>query len=375
MPMQAVEAAKSDGLGLSSQAVIASMRRHGIRFTAANYAVWQCYLSGCNAVLKRAIDIVISNESCIDQPALNRLYTRHFCPSQGALGLQQAAQISLDQLAETRDLLRGAPRPEEILAKIEEVAEQIRDVMACTQTLLARLSQSQERITLLESYLNDATHDASTDSLTGLFNRRAFDTALRGAAGEAMNSGADLAFVLVDVDHFKLVNDTWGHPVGDDVLRHVAAILTRTVRGGDIVARYGGEEFGIILANTGRRGALSVAENLREAVSAHPFAVSTESGGQTTEAILRVTISAGIACFAPGEPLRHWLDRADQALYRAKNGGRNRVVFGSTASLPSTQLTRPNPSFGQFSGAASKGIAMKPGSMPPDPPAGACPAE
>jgi diguanylate cyclase len=367
--MQAVEAAKSDGLGLSSQAVIASMRRHGIRFTSANYAVWQCYLSGSNAVLKRAIDIVISNGVGIDQAALNRLYTRHFCPSHGALGLQQAAQLSLDHLAETRALLRGAPGPDNILAKIEEVAEQIREVMTCTQTLLARLAQSEERIALLESYLNDATRDASTDSLTGLLNRRAFDAALRCAAAEAMNSGAGLAFVLIDVDHFKLVNDSWGHAVGDDVLRHVAAILTRTVRGGDIVARHGGEEFGIILGNTGRRGAFSVAENLREAVGAQPFAVTTESGGETTEAILRVTISAGIACFSPGEPIGQWLGRADQALYRAKNGGRNRVVFGGTASLP-----RPNSVFAERSGAQGIHITLKAGaggSRPPDPTASA----
>ncbi len=361
--MQAVEAAKSDALGLSSQAVIASMRRHGIRFTSANYAVWQCYLGGGNAILKRAIDIVLSNAGTVDQPALSRLYTRHFCPSQGALAVQQAAQLSLDHLAETQALLGGTPSAGRILSKIEALADQVHDVMACTQTLIARLSQSEERISLLESYLNDATRDASTDSLTGLFNRRAFDSALRSAAGEAMNSGASLAFILVDVDHFKLVNDSWGHAVGDEVLRHVATILTRTVRGGDIVSRYGGEEFGIILGNTGRRGAIAVAENLREAVSSQPYSVTTETG-DAAEAILHVTISAGIACFSAGEAIGHWLGRADQALYRAKNGGRNRVVFGST-----TPLARAS----AFAGDGIRIAAQTgPGApMPPDPPPGA----
>jgi len=341
--MRAAEAVHADGqetpsletpaAALSSQAVVGSMRRHGIRFTSGNYAVWQSYLSGTNPTLKRAIEIVLSNGGTIDQPALNRLYTRHFCPSQGVIGLQHAAQRSLEQIAQATSLLSGSAPCRKILAKLREVEAQINDVMAASHTLVGRLSQSEERIALLESYLNDATRDASTDSLTGLLNRRAFDAALRNLAGDAMNTGADLSFILIDVDHFKLVNDTWGHPIGDEVLRHVAAMLTRKVRGGDLVARYGGEEFAVILGQTGRRGALKVAENLREAVNSHPFIVTAGFDDNQTEARLRITISAGLSSYVPGESVGHWLGRADDALYRAKRAGRNRVVFAGDGPL------------------------------------------
>jgi diguanylate cyclase len=335
---QADSVGRANNQGLHSQAVIASMRQHGIRFTADNYGVWQSYMSGTNPVLKRAIDIVLSNGGTIDQGALQRLYTRHFCPARSALAVREQAQQALDKLNHATTILCASPCPAGLLALLEDVSGRMHAIMSGTQAVLARLSESEERVALLESHLNDATRDASTDGLTGLLNRRAFDLALRSAAAEAMNSGDDLAFILIDVDHFKHVNDDWGHAVGDEVLRHVAALLMRTVRGGDLVARYGGEEFAIILNGTGRRGALSVAENLREAVSTHPFVVPHEVDGVQNEARLHVTISAGIACYTAGEAIGGWLGRADAALYRAKHAGRNRVVFGATPALPRPPL-------------------------------------
>jgi diguanylate cyclase len=344
--MQAPEAGQADcagqtdgavraiGENLHSQAVIASMRQHGIRFTADNYGVWQSYMSGANPVLKRAIDIVLSNGGTIDQAALQRLYTRHFCPARSALAIREQALQGLEQLDHATTLLCASPCPAALLAMLQEVSGRMRAIINGTQAVLAKLSESQERVALLESYLNDATRDASTDGLTGLLNRRAFDSALRCAAAEAMNSGADLGFILIDVDHFKRVNDEWGHAVGDEVLRQSASLLMRTVRGGDLVARYGGEEFAVILDGTGRRGAIAVAENLREAVSTHAFVVPHEVDGVQDEACLHVTISAGISCYIAGEAIGNWLGRADAALYRAKHAGRNRVVFGASPQAP-----------------------------------------
>jgi diguanylate cyclase len=356
---------------LSSQAVVVSMRRYGIRFTAGNYAVWQSYLLGANPTLKRTIEIVLSNGGTIDQPALNRLYARHFSPGQSVIGLRQSALRGLEQIAQAARLVGGDATRADVLAKLYEVAAQINEVVASSQTLLARLAQSEERTALVESYLNDATRDASTDSLTGLLNRRAFDAALRSLAGDAMNSGADLSFILIDVDHFKRVNDTWGHPIGDEVLRHVAATLTRSVRGGDVVARYGGEEFAVILGQTGRRGAMKVAENLRDAVSSHPYVMTAGFDDNQTEAKLPITISAGLSSYVPGEPIGHWLGRADEALYRAKRAGRNRVLFGSDEAM-----SRPNRIFGPHA-RDSIDLSAKsvPSLQPPaDPPASACAA-
>jgi diguanylate cyclase len=248
--------------------------------------------------------------------------------------LHDLARFGLEKVEEVHALFDGDANRNAALACLDGLRQQMRVLVAGSQTLSSQLAQSQERIFLLESFLSDATRDASTDALTGLSNRRAFDAALRHAAGDAMNSGATLAFVLLDIDHFKMVNDHWGHPAGDEVLRQVAATLTRTVRGGDLVARYGGEEFAVILPRTGRRGALAVAENVREAVAAQPFCVSTAHGSDADMDCFSVTVSAGISCYVPGESLGHWLARADVALYCAKHAGRNRVVFGTVNEMP-----------------------------------------
>jgi diguanylate cyclase len=339
-PMGAAVAARANERDSTSHAVITSMRRHGVRFTANNFAVWHCYLSGSIPALQRAIRIVLSNGGAVDEAALHRLYTKHFCPARRATSVRDQAKTGLDRLKQARAMIAASPEPAmpeagppasdaaALDACLEAAAERMQEVIAGTEALLGELSQSQQRVALLEDSLNDATRDASTDSLTGLLNRRAFDAALRSMAADAMNSGFDLGFVLLDIDHFKMVNDQWGHPAGDDVLRRVAALLMRTVRGGDLVARYGGEEFAVILPNTGRRGALAVAENLREAVCSEPCNLGAAGSS------LGITISAGISCYAPGEGLGNWLGRADAALYCAKHAGRNRVVFGTAGNMP-----------------------------------------
>jgi len=155
--------------------------------------------------------------------------------------------------------------------------------------------------------------------LTGVANRKSFDAIIRKSAGEAMNSGDDLAMLMIDIDHFKRVNDTWGHQTGDIVLRHLAKTLQKAVRGGDHVARYGGEEFAVILPNTNGQAAVSVAENIRLALAREPIQI------ELTPPITPTTVSIGAACYDPGEPLAEWVGRADAALYSAKRDGRDRV--------------------------------------------------
>ena len=307
------------GLPVSSQAVIASMRQHAIAVTADNYAVWHCYLGGSNVALKRAVDIILSNGLAIEERTLRALHARHFRQTHEALALRDLAQRTQQALA---GLQAGAGAQAALLLQL---GRDMQDMVHQSEALSDRLGQSEERIAQLERWLDDARQEASTDSLTGVANRRAFDAALRARAGDAMNDGTELAFLLIDLDRFKQVNDRWGHAVGDDVLRLVAATLTRLVRGQDTVARYGGEEFAVILPNTGQHGALATAENLRAAIEQHPLPMAGALP-------LRLTISAGISCYDPGENLSAWLARADAALYAAKNGGRNRVVFGTAAS-------------------------------------------
>jgi two-component system cell cycle response regulator len=166
---------------------------------------------------------------------------------------------------------------------------------------------------------------ATTDGLTGLLNRRTFNAQLHGRLREAERYQRPLSLILIDVDHFKQVNDGYGHPAGDAVLRSVADLLTRQARETDIVARYGGEEMALILPETDARGALAIAERIRKSVGgAHH---RSEQGN------LRVTISAGISTWpGGGESGEELLEAADKALYRAKQAGRNRVFAANPAS-------------------------------------------
>jgi two-component system cell cycle response regulator len=155
---------------------------------------------------------------------------------------------------------------------------------------------------------------AVTDGLTGLHNHRAFQDYLEEQFQTAMRNKQPLALILMDVDHFKQYNDTYGHQAGDEVLRQVARILSAHVREGDFVARYGGEEFVIVLPRTDSESAVAVAERLRRAV-------------ESAEWQLRpVTGSFGVACIRPDmETRQELIEAADQALYQAKKNGRNRV--------------------------------------------------
>ena len=173
----------------------------------------------------------------------------------------------------------------------------------------------------------DAQHNAAHDPLTGLFNRRVAYSSLETCISRSRRTGTPLAALLLDLDHFKLVNDELGHGVGDRLLADVAAVLTSAVRGGDLLARVGGEEFLVILPDTDLAGATTVAENVREAL--------TEVAVPGLAHL--VTGSIGVTRLLPGDAANHLLRRADQAMYRAKHAGRDRVVVISDAEplLPS----------------------------------------
>jgi diguanylate cyclase (GGDEF)-like protein len=168
---------------------------------------------------------------------------------------------------------------------------------------------------------------ADRDGLTKIGNRRSFEARLSDEAARHGRYDLPLALILVDLDHFKLVNDTHGHPAGDEVLREMAALLGEGLRSSDYPARYGGEEFVVILPHTSREQAALLAERLRQRVSERVFRIGAAKAG------LNLTVSVGVASLAPGGTSEGLVLQADQALYMAKNSGRNRVVQAKPLNL------------------------------------------
>jgi diguanylate cyclase (GGDEF)-like protein len=167
---------------------------------------------------------------------------------------------------------------------------------------------------------------AMRDGLTGLYNRREMQRMLKEEAERYIRYEQPTALIMVDIDHFKSVNDTYGHQVGDEVLRWVAYLMREMVRSVDKVARYGGEELAVILPEARAVDAYDVAERLRNAIASHPFAFTLDDEREET-VLIPITISAGVACLPDDADSEDTLiEAADQALYEAKAQGRNRTV-------------------------------------------------
>jgi len=164
------------------------------------------------------------------------------------------------------------------------------------------------------------------DSLTGLINHGVLEHELERELSRAEREQKQMVFAMVDIDHFKIVNDNYGHPVGDRVIKAMTRILTQRLRKTDIVGRYGGEEFGIILPSTTPEQAIKLLDEIRESVS--EISYSSDSGP------FHVTYSAGLAVFPVHSDVTQIIRAADKALYKAKEAGRNRVVCDD-ASLDS----------------------------------------
>jgi diguanylate cyclase len=271
---------------------MATLQLYGIPATPGNYAIWYEYHSGLIPNLRRTIDVLISNNAEFSEDTLKDLYSTFFSSTREAQAVRQTSLQALETLqdivaiadvaqSDAADASAGAQQFGAALSGlaagglgtslgnlkglIESLVQESKTMATRSEYVGLRMRESADRIEALERNLESAIRDATFDGLTGLANRKSFDAALRRVAGDAMNSGDDLALLMIDIDRFKRVNDTWGHPVGDAVLRHLAKTVQNAVRGEDCAARYGGEEFAVILPRSDGKAAVAVAENIRKA--------------------------------------------------------------------------------------------------------------
>ncbi len=307
-----------------------------------NFTVWYNYFSGAYPDLKRTLDILLDNDQELNEARGAEVF-RKFCANPFDVVplhlmaekmevelrtvmavLEQAGKGAADY-GKTLETASGEiaelPHAEKLT---EVVARLVRETLAmATQSREAerRLNESAVQVRQLTEELESARRDAMIDPLTGLANRKLLDNLVRQAAMASVEHGEPLSLLFADVDHFKKVNDEYGHQVGDQVLKLLASILQRNIRGLDTAGRYGGEEFAVLLPQTPLDGAVKVARTICNQVAGKSI-VHRKSG----KTLGQVTVSIGAAQYVPGEPVRQFVERADAALYAAKTSGRNRVV-------------------------------------------------
>lgn len=188
-----------------------------------------------------------------------------------------------------------------------------------TTHLQQQVSASALEIKQLKDELEAATSIAKTDELTGIPNRRGFNEIIQRIIKKSLFDQASFALIILDIDHFKMVNDVFGHLIGDSVLRYIAKVLKEETKGRDAIARIGGEEFVVILPSTNYSEAIKVANNLRLKINGKKLTVKNH------DVPLSLSISAGVAMYQMNEDIEKLIHRADLCLYKAKNTGRNRV--------------------------------------------------
>ncbi len=324
--------------------VIPLLSRHKVPATPHNYAIWYTYVSGDHPALKAEIDGLIAEGKAFT-PALNAQLYRQYVAEMDLDNIERVGTDLSTIIDEVGSSLSSASNDAgafegalieiaedvskkddlgEIRKLLETLVDETRAMRQTTSSIQANFETKSCEVQELRDQLKQERARAMTDPLTGLYNRFALMEKLQAAAGEVSND-EPLSIIMLDIDRFKAINDEHGHLIGDRVIRFVAQILQRNVKGQDTAARFGGEEFTVLLPATPLAGAEAVAEVIRKAVSKAQLVRA-----DTKQPIGQITISAGVAAFNQDEDVERFIERADRALYQSKNDGRDRVTIATS---------------------------------------------
>lgn len=325
---------------LTLKQTIPLMLKHNISAIPTNYALWYTYVANESAELTASLDDVLANNIPLSEAKTKDLYRRYLAENEevSAWELRQSLEAMLlelsqslkDTQSETTSFKNIMDNCVDDLVKVEREGLSIDEVMALVRNLVkdtqnirrstisfnAALTEAQSEIETLRAQLEQSQHEALFDSLTGLCNRRYFDEEL---ATQSLKP--NLFLLLVDLDHFKKVNDTYGHVMGDLVLKATARKLQATCRDGAQAFRFGGEEFAVIIPNSSFARARGMAESMRKAVE--KIRVKDKRSG---EILGDIAASIGVAELTKGMNPLALIEKADKQLYEAKRLGRNRVM-------------------------------------------------
>jgi len=320
--------------------LIQKMAGQPASFTPLNYAVWYEMLTGINPALSEAINKRLDGGDKLDDDAIEKLYLKHVseCNTDVQRVLREDIQQLLGKLAgfteETDkqahqfgnnlqaygETLKQGLDASSLGALIGNMAGDTDKMRSSMQNLQSELAASKQQVDKLHQELQSARGEAMTDPLTGILNRRGFEIQAKQVFADQATLDKGLCVLMLDIDHFKKINDTYGHLFGDKVIRAIAETLKSKVRGEDLVARLGGEEFAVMLPETDIPGARTVAEHIRQSIERGKIRRL-----DTQEQIGGITISIGLAAYSSGVSVVDLLDQSDKALYVSKNTGRNRT--------------------------------------------------
>ncbi len=324
------------------ESALGFMHKLGVPPHPANYAVWYVYHNGKLPDLKKELDGLVSGKKPFDEAVNADLYDRFFGHEAEGAVLDESSRRLESVVTKLQGYLgktegRAASYGEALVNCSDELSEtaspaQIREVVG---TLLTETKKMAEEHKKLQDHVADSTAEITdlrekvqvmrmevlTDPLTGIANRKCFDIRISEGIADAKENGQTVSLMMLDIDHFKKFNDTYGHQLGDEVLKLVARTFVESIKGQDTAARYGGEEFAIILPRTSLKNAMIVAEQIRKTM-ADKVIVNRRSGDK----LGAVTLSIGVSSSKGDESPSMVIQRADEACYVAKRKGRNMVV-------------------------------------------------
>jgi len=319
--------------------ILPLMLRHNVAANPINYAIWYDYVAGNNAKLTEVVNKLISQQIPIDSEISIELYKKHVCNAslesfekinehiqkviaQASISINDTykkAEITNDSFQKKTLVLENISEATDIKIVLQEIIQETQSLAATSQAMQNKLNEANKEMELLRLELTQVRQMAVTDGLTGLLNRRAFDMTLAEIIEQSEPDKTYLS--LLDIDHFKRVNDDYGHTVGDNVIKYVAALMKKHSEDHHYVARYGGEELAIIMPNTSEDKAIEISENIRSSMES-----SRLKRKDNNQPLHKITLSIGIAQLRAGDDSESLVVRADSALYQAKETGRNKVV-------------------------------------------------
>lgn len=325
------------------------MAKYKVPVTPQNYWVWYQYVSGDVMPIRESIDRQIDAGGHIDEAATRALYQRygesqdqqHVANAEDTIRrLIESMTSSLNtadsevtryevSLGECAEALNTDISSDQLKALVDALTKSTQRMHEGSTSLHANLDESRDEVKALKEELKLAKAEAKTDPMTRLANRSGFEAQLETLRADPIAKHATHSLLIADIDKFKLVNDTYGHIFGDKIIKVVAKALDNLTKGKDIACRFGGEEFVVVLPDTNIEGGVAVSESIRQNI-----ANGRIFNPKTKEEIQRITISIGVTEFELSEDINAVIERADTALYRAKEGGRNRVeVADATAPV------------------------------------------